>query len=105
MDAGAAAEIMVVDGDVEVVVGRITAVPLDLAVVDGLARIQLEAHRLGCSIRLRQVDADLVALLDLVGLAGLLAGRPCSALEPVGEAEGLEQLRVEEVVEPDDLAL
>jgi ABC-type transporter Mla MlaB component len=40
----------------------------DLALVDQLARLQLHARRLGCSIRLRGADAELVELLALVGL-------------------------------------
>ena len=66
----------------------------DLSTVDALARLQLAARRLGCSIRLRDACADLVGLLDLVGL------REC--LEVGGQPEGGEQLGVEEVVVPDD---
>jgi len=40
----------------------------DMAVVDQLARLQLEARRLGCSIRLRNACAELVELLELSGL-------------------------------------
>jgi len=40
----------------------------DMAVVDQLARLQLEARRLGCSICLRNVCAELVELLELSGL-------------------------------------
>jgi ABC-type transporter Mla MlaB component len=40
----------------------------DMAVVDQLARLQLEARRLGCSIRLRNVCSELVELLELSGL-------------------------------------
>ena len=66
----------------------------DLAVVDELARLQLAARRLGCAIQLHRPCADLVALLDLVGLRGVL--------QVVGEAEGGEQVGIEEVVVPDD---
>ena len=66
----------------------------DLAAVDALARLQLAARRLGCSIRLRETRAELVELLDLVGLRG--------CLEVGGEPEGGEQIGVEEVVMPDD---
>ncbi|MFI1398993.1 STAS domain-containing protein [Streptomyces sp. NPDC020681] len=41
----------------------------DLAAVDALARLQLTARRLGCRISLRGADAELRALLELVGLA------------------------------------
>ena len=66
----------------------------DLAVVDELARLQLTAKRLGCSVRLAGQCADLVGLLELTGLG--------EVLEVVREAEGSEQVRVEEVVVPDD---
>lgn len=66
--------------------------PLDLSVVDDLARLGLAARRLGYAIRLRRPCPVLLELLDLAGLR----------LEAVGEAEGGEQRRVEEVVMPDD---
>ena len=40
----------------------------DMAVVDRLARLQLEARRLGCSIRLRNVCSELAELIELSGL-------------------------------------
>jgi hypothetical protein len=40
----------------------------DMAVVDQLARLQVEARRLGCSICLRNVCAELVELLGFSGL-------------------------------------
>jgi ABC-type transporter Mla MlaB component len=40
----------------------------DMAVVDQLARLHLEAKRLGCSIVLRNVGPDLVEMLELSGL-------------------------------------
>jgi hypothetical protein len=64
----------------------------DLSVVEGLARLQLAARRLGCSIRLRSARGELPELLDLVGLG----------VEVGGQAEDREQVRVEEVVMPDD---
>ena len=74
----------------------------DLSVVDQLARLQLAAHRLGCSIRLRGPCRELLQLLDLVGLGETV---PCVAglgLQSGGEAEDGEQVGVEEVVMPDD---
>ena len=62
----------------------------DLATVDALARLHLVARRLGGAIRLHDVCEDLADLLDLVGL-----GR-----EMRGEAEGGEEVGVEEGVEP-----
>ena len=64
----------------------------DVSLVDELARLQLAARRLGCSIRLRHASVELSELLDLVGLG----------VEVGGQAEGGEQPGVEEVVVPDD---
>ncbi len=60
-----------------------------LEAVDELARLQLLARNLGCSIRLRNVDADLWALLDFVGLRDVLC---CEGLPPEmgGQAEDCE---------------
>ena len=41
---------------------------VDMAVVDQLARLQLEARRLGCSIRVCNASAELI---ELIGLSGL----------------------------------
>ena len=70
-----------------------------LELVDELARLQLAAQRIGCSIRLRDGWSALIELLDLVGLSELLAG---SVNEAGGEPEGGEQLGVQEVVQPRD---
>lgn len=67
----------------------------DLALVGALARLQLTARRVGCSIRLQPCD-ELRELLGLVGLSEVLL------LEPQGEAEGGEELGVEEVMQPGD---
>ncbi len=99
----AKARIVLARGDAEV--GSWPLVPAGrtgLELIDELARLQLAAKHLGCSIRLRDAWAALSELLDLVGLAELLCG---SALEASGEAEGGEQLGVEEVVQPRDPAV
>jgi len=64
----------------------------DLTAVDSLARSHLLARRLGGSICLRCVCGELGELLDLVGLRG----------EVGWEAEGGEEVGVEEGVEPRD---
>jgi hypothetical protein len=64
----------------------------DLAVVDGLARAQVSARRLGGFVYLRDACGALGDLLELVGLTREMAG----------ETEGGEQVRVEERVEPGD---
>jgi hypothetical protein len=83
--------------------------PPDLEVVDELARLQLAARRLGCSIRLRHACLELLGLLELVGLAEVLAGAGLGLETGVGlgletgrQAEDGEQVGVEEMVEPDD---
>ena len=75
----------------------------DLGLVDQVARLELAARRMGCSIWLRHACPELLALLDLVGLGDVVPGpgrRP--PLQVVGEAEDLEEPGVEEVVMPDD---
>ena len=74
----------------------------DLAVVDELARWQLAARRLGCSIQLRSACVELLELLDLLGLGEVLSGAAGLRGEAGGEAEVGEQIGVEEVVMPDD---
>jgi len=55
--------------------------PVDLGLVDQLARLQLAARRLGCAIELRDACPELLDLLDLVGLR----------VEVGGKAEDLEE--------------
>ena len=71
--------------------------PPDVALVGRLARLQLTARRMGCSIVVCEPSPALADLLDLTGLAAILG-----SVEVGGEAEELEQRRVEEVVMPDD---
>jgi hypothetical protein len=75
-DDGSTAVVVLVTGRGELVVGQIYGRRPDLTLVDGLARLQLSALRLGCSVRLRGVCAELRGLLDLVGLDDLLADDP-----------------------------
>jgi hypothetical protein len=73
-----------------------------LAMVDELARLQLAASRLGCSVRLRGACRELQELLDLVGLTELLVGAADLGVEAGRQPEGGEEVGVEEVVVPDD---
>ena len=82
--------------------------PIDLDLVDGLARLQLTAMQLGCTIRLRDVPQEVADLLELVGLLGILSGGRL-VVEVQGQPEHLDQPQVglvgvadEEVVVPDD---
>jgi hypothetical protein len=71
----------------------------DLVTVDDLARLQLAAHRAGCSIQLRNASEALCELIALVGLVDVLP------LEAGRESEVGEQLGVQEVVQPRDPAV
>jgi hypothetical protein len=94
--------VVVLDDGAEITVACLAGRPVDLALVDELARLQLAARRAGSSIELRRPSARLRELLDLVGLAGVLEGGP-SALDAVGQAEEPEQLGVQEVLPGGDL--
>lgn len=94
---------MLVCGDAEIANWPLAAWDCpDLAVVDELARLQVAARRLGCSIRLRDAGTELCELLDLVGLGELLRGAAELCRQPGGEAENGEQVGVEEIVMPND---
>jgi hypothetical protein len=68
-DAAPRAHVSLVCDGRTVELGPISAVvPCDLALVDHLLRFELAARRLGWHVRLRDVDADLTELFDLVGL-------------------------------------
>lgn len=92
------AEVVLVLGDAEVASWPLSACRApDLALVDSLARLQLAARRLGCSIQVHDACPELAGLLDLAGLAEVLG------LGKVGgQAEGGEEGGVEEVVMPHD---
>jgi hypothetical protein len=46
----------------------------DCVMVDALARLQLAARRYGCQVRLRHASAELLDLVDFMGLSDVLAG-------------------------------
>jgi hypothetical protein len=89
--------LLIVDADTDEVVAAVDAQRPDLALVDWLARLQLDARRRGGRLRLRNVTDELRGLLELVGLADVLA------VEPRREPELREQLGIDEVVQPRDL--
>ncbi|MGH3942658.1 MAG: hypothetical protein ACRDTG_29350 [Pseudonocardiaceae bacterium] len=67
------AMVLLVCGDTEVASWPLTGPGRpDLAVVDELMRLRLTARRLDCSLRLREVCAELSELLDLLGLGEIL---------------------------------
>jgi hypothetical protein len=89
--------VVLVRGDVEVASWPLAAAtPTDLSVVDHVARLQLAARRLGCSIRLRDACGQLWELLDLAGLTGVVTGAGALVVEVGGEPERGKQLGVEE---------
>jgi hypothetical protein len=101
--------VVVVAGDDEVVVARLAGRRPDLALVDALARLQLEAKRHGRSVRVRNPCPALWDLLDLVGLTDLIDPvdpvdpvDPALCREPLGQPEQVEDLAAEEVVPPGD---
>jgi hypothetical protein len=60
-------------GDLEVVVGPVDReVQCDLALVDHLLRLQLDAQRWGWCLRIRDVAPELRELFELVGLTDQL---------------------------------
>ncbi len=96
--------VILVSGEIELASWRLRSGGcLDLAAVDHLARLQVAARRLGCSVRLRSPTPGLLDLLDLVGLADVVVGDELDGSGEAGrEAEGGEQPGVEEVVVADD---
>jgi ABC-type transporter Mla MlaB component len=73
------AMVVVVCGDVEVASWPLAGWDRpDLSVVDELARWQLTARRLGCSIQLRGACVELLELLELVGLGDVVSAVPKS---------------------------
>jgi hypothetical protein len=67
-------------------------------VLDALGRLGLTACRWGGEVCLQDPEPALVELLEVCGLAGVLPG------ECLRDAEHREQPRVEEGVDPGDLA-
>jgi ABC-type transporter Mla MlaB component len=92
------------DGDAEVVVCDVGGLThADAAAIEGLARLQLTARRLGHEIRLRNASDELHGLLALVGLCGVVGVCPELRVEGEGQAEQREHpRRVEEEGDPAD---
>ena len=99
MDDG---EVVIIDGGVEVAVWRLDG-PVDLGLVDDLARLQLAAAAARLPDRLRRPSPELCRAAR-PGRAGRGDRRAAGLVRSrwVGQAEGGEQLGVEEVVEPGD---
>jgi ABC-type transporter Mla MlaB component len=52
----------------------VTDVGVDAVTVDALARLQLGAHRRDCKVRLLNASAELLALVQFMGLDNVIAG-------------------------------
>ena len=76
----------------------------DAAVLDSLVRMQLDAHRMGASIRLANAPRQLIDLLALFGLTDVLPVDAESGVEVERQIEQREQLRVDEEVDRGDPA-
>ncbi|MFL6240280.1 MAG: hypothetical protein ACJ735_12395 [Actinomycetes bacterium] len=71
-----ATRVELMDGAACVVTWPLGGAKRDLALVDLLARLQLGAGRLGWRIQVRDVDEQLRALLEMVGLTEVLTLEP-----------------------------
>jgi ABC-type transporter Mla MlaB component len=60
----------------ELLVCEVGGVAADAVAVDALARLALAARRNGCEVRLRSPSRELLALVELIGLAGVLHTAP-----------------------------
>jgi hypothetical protein len=98
---GLDATVVLVRDDVEVARWSLSRHCSGLALAGELARVQLAARRMGCRIELRDPGADLLELLDLVGLRDVVPVAPLR-VEVLGEPEHGEEPRIDEVVVPDD---
>ena len=54
-------------------------VEVDVASIDALARLQVVAHRCGCSVRLHGAGPSLVEMLELVGLREIMRICDCAS--------------------------
>jgi hypothetical protein len=96
------ARVLLVCGEIELASWPLPCGHPRLSVVDELARMQLAARHVGCSIALSAAPDGLLELLDLVGLRAIVPVADGLAVEVGREAEAGEQVCVEEVVMPDD---
>ncbi|HEY4427522.1 MAG TPA: STAS domain-containing protein [Solirubrobacteraceae bacterium] len=60
--------------DIDRLACETAGIAADAVAVDALARLALAARRHGCTVQLRGASAELMELLELAGLASVLAG-------------------------------
>jgi hypothetical protein len=63
---------LLVNVSVDVLLCDVAGVAADAVAVDALARLALAARRRGCDVRLRGASTELLALVDFIGVAGVL---------------------------------
>ena len=94
--------VVIARDDIEVASWSLESRPrADLSLIDELARLQLVARRLGCSLRLRGAWPELCELLDLAGLAEVPTCGRGWGLE-VREPDDGKRAGVDECTETDD---
>lgn len=71
-----AMRVELLDGGTTVLSWPLSDTTVDVRLVDALARLQIAAKRFGWTMRVRDADAELVELVELVGLTEVLALEP-----------------------------
>jgi ABC-type transporter Mla MlaB component len=64
------------ESDATVVICDVSGVDPDAVTVDALARVQVAARRHGCQVRLRRASAELLELVEFMGLRDVLPDCP-----------------------------
>lgn len=94
---------VIVGIDADVIVCDVSTLPPRARSIEALARLQLTARRHNRHIRLRHLSPCLEHLLELVGLADVIAGTARSGEQGHRRPEDREHpLRVQERVDRDD---
>jgi anti-anti-sigma regulatory factor len=75
------------------IVVEAAALRADVSTIDALARLQLNAQRIGQSILLRGVPVELRRLIDLAGLGEVLRVEPGGQAEEREHALGVQEER------------
>ncbi len=89
--------VVVVDDASELLLGRLDARAPRLELIDLLARLSLATRRRGWRLAIRDAPPELAALVELIGLGGVLG------LEPPRQPELREELGEDVVVQRRDL--
>jgi len=84
LEANSGADLLVCD---------VGAVAPDAGAIDALCRMRLAARRRGCQLRLRDPSAELLELLDLMGLSDVMPPREGSGRQAKRQTEQREHPR------------